>query len=358
MARPPGLVRTGFPFLKTIGNFTKTSLPYDIALGQEGRIYALCGGGSGPVTITNMEDEDLGAFGSPDYGFRFPNVKRPYGADDWPVRDGALLRPGQIIVDKDELIYISDEGADRISVFNRHGEFLGKWGEHGSDDGQLHRPAGIAFDADEDMYVVDTLNHRVQKFTKDGSFLGSWGRLGTSEREFNMPWGITIDEIGRIYVADWRNDRVQVFDPNMDFIFEFGASGSDNGEFCRPSGVAVDKHGDIYIADTQNNRVQLFNEDGVYVQQFTGDANLSVSYREPMIRPRKTYRRRPETGDLDLVKLLGHPRSVRVDDDFNLIVADYESHRIQVYKKEAFPLGEDQVAPPRRSPTLNPAFTG
>ncbi len=356
MSRPAGLIRAGFPYLKTIGNFTKTSHPYDVALGQEGRIYVLCGGGSGPVSILNLDDEDLGAFGSPDYGFRFPNYKSPYGNDGWPVRDGALLRPCQIIVDTEELIYISDEGTDRISIFNRCGEFLGKWGKRGSKDGELHRPSGIAFDKEENIYVVDTLNHRVQKFSKAGVFLGKWGQFGSDPGEFNMPWGITIDELGRIYIADWRNDRIQVFDPNMRFLFKFGSSGSCVGEFNRPSGLAVDKQGDIYVADTQNNRVQLFTEEGLYVQQFKGDATLSQSFLKPRITPRETYKIRPESGNIGLLQVLVRPRSVRVDDQLNLIIADYESHRIQIYQKNAYEISEDHVALPRRAPTLNPGF--
>ena len=352
MTRPAGMIRAGFPYVKTIGSFTKTSIPYDLALGQEGRIYVIGGGNSGPISIIDLDDGDHGAFGAPDFGFRYPNHKCAQGNQDWPVRDGAILRPCQIIVDEDELVYVSDEGADRISIFNRQGEFLGKWGEHGSGDGQLDRSAGIAFDANENMYVVDALNHRVQKFTKDGKFIGKWGTFGTGNGEFNMPWGITIDELGDIYIGDWRNDRVQKFDSNMNFIFKFGKSGSGDGEFNRPSGIAVDKDGDIYVADTENNRVQLFTQDARFVQQFTGDAIISKSTLDRMFTGNKLSRRLRESGSLDLEKLLGRPRSVRVDDEGHLFIADYECFRIQVYKKHAFPLGEDEIAPPLRSPVL------
>lgn len=352
MTRPAGLLRAGFPHIRTIGSFTKTSLPYDLALGQEGRIYVLCSGNSGPISIIDIDDGDRGAFGAPDFGFRYPNHKCPPGSNDWPVRDGAMLRPCQIIVDENELIYVSDEAADRISIFNRQGDFLGKWGEHGSGNGQLNRPSGIAFDSEENMYVVDTLNHRVQKFTKDGNFLAKWGTFGTGEGEFNMPWGITIDELGDIYVVDWRNDRVQKFNSDMKFLFKFGKSGKGEGEFNRPSGIAVDKDGDIYVADTDNNRVQLFTQEARFVQQFRGDAVISKSTLDRMFTSNKRSHRLRESGSLDLEKLLGRPHSIRVNDDGLLFIADFECFRIQVYEKLAYPLTNDEIAPPLTSPIL------
>ena len=39
MTRPYGLLRAGFPYLRTIGEFTNTSWPLDIAFGKEGRLY-------------------------------------------------------------------------------------------------------------------------------------------------------------------------------------------------------------------------------------------------------------------------------------------------------------------------------
>lgn len=42
MGRPYGLLRTGFPFYKTLGMRLLTNFPIDIALGKEGCLYILC----------------------------------------------------------------------------------------------------------------------------------------------------------------------------------------------------------------------------------------------------------------------------------------------------------------------------
>ncbi len=358
MPRPYALLRASFPHVTSVGGFVNTSMPRDIAIGKEGRLYALCTGNAGPIAILNLEDEDLGSFGAPGFGFRLPSYKCNQRNRDWPVQDGALLWHVQIIVDRDEILYISDQGTDRITIYDRFGEYLGKWGEHGSSDGQLDRPSGIAFDYDENMYVVDTMNHRVQQFTKNGVFLNKFGSYGTGDGELDMPWGIHVDELGDIYVVDWRNDRVQKFDSDGNFIFKLGSSGTGDGQFNRPSGIAVDRHGDIYVADCGNDRVQLFSQEGRYVQKFVGDATMTRSTLKRTLTANKKYFRVRESAEavgLDAAKFFSRPVSVRVDDEFRMYVADHWNFRFQVYQKEAYPLSEDEVAPPLRAASTGSA---
>ena len=332
MPRHEWLLRAGFPYLKTVGMRRVTSGCVDIAIGDEGILYVLNRSSvQTEIRKLTFDDEDLGAF---------------TGTDG----EGELRWPVQVILDQDENLYVSDEALDRIAIFSKEGEFLGSWGEGGEADGQLSRPSGIAFDADENVLVADTMNHRIQKFTRDGTFLGGWGRRGGGEGEFNMPWGVAVDELGDVYVADWRNDRIQKLTPEGEFIFAFGRSGGGDGGFNRPAGIAVDGHGDIYVADRDNNRVQLFNREGRYVEKFLGDATLSKMGRHYIMANAVTLRLRDET-NLEPDKLLRGPASVRIKDDL-MFIPDFGSHRVQIYRKEAYPLESTEIAPVSRSPRL------
>ena len=335
MTRPYGLLRAGFPYLKTLGMRRLTNFPVGIALGQQGRMFILCRQeGAALVRKYTFDDEDGGNFGE---------VGDEEGKLQWPV---------SIIADSKENIYISDEALDRVSSFDSDGEFLACFGESGSGEGQLNRPAGIAFDADENIYVVDSMNHRVQKLTKDGKFILGWGTFGDGDGQFDMPWGITVDELDDVYVADWRNDRVQKFTSDGDFILQFGTSGSGDGEFNRPTDVAVDLDGDIYVCDRGNNRVQLFNQEARYVEKFVGDATLSMVAREYMMTNASPNRIR-DMAVLEPQKLLRQPKSIAVDAAGHLFITDTGSYRVQVYQKEVIHLGPQQFAPPMRSVTLH-----
>ena len=329
MVRPYALLRSGFPYYMTLGMRHVTSNAVDIALGNDGLVYVLCRGGLGnEIRRINFDDDNLGTIGT-----------------------GHFTWPAALVADREDNLWVSDEATHKISSFNKDGELLGSWGGHGDGEGQLDRPSGIAFDADENLYVSDTLNHRVQKFTKDGKFLTAWGSFGDGDGQLNMPWGITIDELGDVYVADWRNDRVQKFTADGELLLKFGSSGSADGEFNRPTGVAVDGDGDIYVADWGNNRVQLFTSEGQYVEKFLGDADLSESARQYVLANLVTLRLR-EMSRLEAARRFRSPISVRVDDQGRMFVPDFGAHRVQVYKKQAYPLEEHQIAPMPRNPML------
>ena len=336
MTTPYALLRAGFPYYATVGMRRVADFCMDVAIGGEGRLFLLCRddrnaqdiGEGGFIRKTNWDDEDLGTIGN--------------GHFMWPV---TLLR------DRQENLYVSDEGLHRVTAFQRDGTFIGQWGAHGSGEGELNRPSGIAFDADENLYVADTLNHRVQKFTKDGRFLDMFGAHGKGDGQFDMPWGVAVDGEGDVYIVDWRNDRVQKFSSEGRFIMKFGESGSGDGEFNRPAGIAVDDDGDIYVADRGNNRVQLFDRAGRYVEQFRGDATLSPSARRYIMANPKVLRAREMT-TLERSKHLRAPASVRLDGEGRMYIPDFGCHRIQVYKKEAYPLTPEEIWPDQKSPFL------
>ena len=346
MARPYALLRAGFPHVKCIGTLTANSFPIDVAVTKDLRFfvlrrYANLGGG---LTLLSWDDEDLGRIGE----FATNGVGGQAVSEE---DDEKIVWPAAMVLDGDENLIISDDHLHRINFLTQDGEIVNRWGEQGSEPGQLDRPSGIALDADENIYVVDTLNHRVQLFTKDGRFMNAWGGHGAGPGEFNMPWGIHVDELGDVYVVDWRNDRVQKFTADGEFLFELGGSGSGDGEFKRPAGIAVDRDGDIYVADLGNHRVQVFNAEGRYVQKIMGDAVMSKSTRQYLLSNAWHLRLR-EMSDLEPERRFKGPRSVRVDDEGRMFVADYHSHRIQVYQKDAIALDESQIWAPVRAPSL------
>jgi len=334
MARPYGLLRVGFPYLRTVGMRRVTNFPVDVAIGPDGTLYTLCrSAGAAVISRMTVDGDDLGPISG-------------YGTDD-----GKLQSPASIVADREGNLFVSDDGLNQVTVLDKDGKFLAKWGQRGSGDGQLDRPAGLAFDADENLYVVDTFNHRVQKFSRDGTFQSFLGRPGDGEGELSYPWGVAVDELGDVYVADWRNDRVQQFWPDGRFKRQIGRSGRGDGQLNRPAGVAVDGDGDIYVADTDNDRVQLFNAEGRYVEKFVGDATLSRLGRDYMLTNARPNRLR-DMANLEPQKRFRGPKSVRVDGQGRMYVPDYGAYRVQIYQKEVVPLAPDQMVPPLRSPSL------
>ena len=291
------------------------------------------------VTICTIDEEYIGQFGQGVVVGETPD----------PEADGSINWPTALAIDGDENVYLADEGLNRISVFSKDGEWLGKWGTLGDGDGEFNRPSGLAFDQEENLFLVDSLNNRVQKFTKEGKFLARWGKAGTADGEFDMPWGIDIDKDGYVYVADWRNDRIQKFTPEGEFLMQIGISGTGgkmaygefdpptvgtgDGELLRPSSVAVDQDGIVYVADWGNNRLQVFDADGTFVTKITGNATISKWGKDKLDANSEMWKEREEAQDLGREKSFWGPICVDVDVENRVFILESTRGRVQVYRK-------------------------
>ncbi len=340
-----GVATRSYHYDRTVGRgeFSGTGFrtSMDIALAPGNRIYVLNRGweyrpDGVRVTMLDLDENYHGQFSQFGEG------------------DADLYWPTSIALDSNQNVYITDDWLNRVTVFDKDGNFLRKWGAvAGSGDGELSKPSGIRFDKDDNAYIVDSGNSRVQKFTRDGRFLLKWGEFGIGPGQFNLPWGLTIDSKGDVYVADWRNDRIQKFTPDGEFLAEFGAPGGKPfasytaetgelsrpggvGEFSRPTGVAVDKDGDIYVADWGNDRVQVLTPEGRHITTFTGDAGLSKWGQEKLNSNPDMIRQRRLVRDFSAEKHLWRPKAVAIDDEGRVIILDSNRTRLQVYKKDNY----------------------
>ena len=323
-----------FQYSHTIGQYVYFGPgfrnPLDMARGEGDLIYVVSRSlehrpNGKRVTILTVGEDYVGEFARGVTG---------RGVVETSVADGSLIWPTSIALDMGGNVYVADEWLNRISIFTKDGDWIGKWGTPGDGDGEINRPSGLAFDQDDNLLMVDSLNNRIQRFTKDGKFLGKWGRAGSAEGEFNIPWGIDVDSLGNVYVADWRNDRIQKFTPEGRFLMKFGSSGTGEGEFNRPTGLAVDKDGIIYVTDWGNDRLQVFGADGGFITKMTGDATISKWGRDKMDANPEVWKEREIAQGLEREKLFWRPVAVEVDDEGRVFVLECARNRIQVYRKQ------------------------
>ena len=248
---------------------------------------------------------------------------------------GKLIWPAGMALDSQDNLYITDEWLNRVSIFDKDGNFLTHWGSAGDGDGEFNGPSGIAVDQQDNLYIVDSRNHRVQKFTKDGGFLAKWGSFGSAEGQLDTPWGIALDQAGNVYVADHKNHRVQKFTSQGEFVTHFGSYGTGKGQLNRPADVAVDPDGDVYVSDWANHRVQVFGPDGRFVTSLLGDAQELSKWAKMSIEANPdTIRRRREVRSLEREWRFAFPTALIFDAKYSrLIVSDTQRNRLQIYNK-------------------------
>ena len=308
------------------------SQPIAMARGEGDLMYVVCRNSEYRPEGTRIAVVTVGE----EYVTAFARGVPSQGPHEFNFEDGSLVWPTAIALDSEFNVYVADEWLNRISIFDKDGEYQGKWQEKpGDGDGELDHPSGLAFDKSDNLYLVDSGNHRVQVFDKKGNFLSKWGNQGDGDGEFNLPWGINIDAKGDVYVADWRNDRIQKFTADGQFLMKFGSSGTGEGEFNRPTGVAVDKDGIIYVTDWLNDRLQVFDTDGSFITLRTGDGAVSKWGMDKLNANPEMWGERSRAQGLDREKDFWGPVGITVDDEDRIFICESARNRIQVYQKQS-----------------------
>ena len=227
-------------------------------------------------------------------------------------------RPVDVVRDREENIYVVDQGNNRIQVLDRRGRFVREWGGRGFGPGFFDGPNAIAFDrSGSSLYVADTGNHRIQKFDLQGKLQRSLGRLGSGDGDFNKPTDIVVDRNGFLYVADSGNNRVQKFDSSGKFVQSWGKFSRRKGvELNNPVSVAYSEEGfgQIFVLNSTECRVQKFDIDGNLVKEW------------PMHRKGEGA--------------LCGPSRIRIEPrKYTVYIADTENDRVILFDKEGEPLG-------------------
>jgi sugar lactone lactonase YvrE len=156
--------------------------------------------------------------------------------------------------------YIAEYGEyDRIQKFSRDREFLFQWGSHGSEPGQFVRPQNLAVDENDLIWVADACNHRIQVFDATGDearLVKMWGRQGAAAGELSYPYDLVLDGGDHLYVAEFGNHRVQKFTLDGQSLGTWGTNGRREGQLYSPWALVLDSKRRIHILDTYNHRVQ------------------------------------------------------------------------------------------------------
>lgn len=103
--------------------------------------------------------------------------------------------------------FITDYAANCVVVVRSDGSIARRFGSD-------HLKGGwyVALDHKQKLvYVSDNGNERVQVFTFDGNFVRSLGPKGSGDGQFSSPRGIAVSAAGEVAVADCGNQRIQVW---------------------------------------------------------------------------------------------------------------------------------------------------
>ena len=164
-----------------------------------------------------------------------------------------LLDPQGLATD-DELIYVADTGNDRIQVFDRQGKWIRSIGQSGSEPGELKRPRDVTISDMEighDLLVVaDTLNDRLSIFNRAGEF--------KRVIPFARPHSVVAPVSGGVLLlqagtnALFRAYRNRPPQPYENILASWSGARIRNP-------VDVERWNSLYLADAGSNQVVVFD---------------------------------------------------------------------------------------------------
>ncbi len=168
------------------------NLPTNLAIAPDGTLYVSDGYGNCCIHKFSAEGERLLSWGQPGEG------------------PGQFQIPHGIGVDHEGTVVVADRENSRLQWFSPEGEFLEEWTD-------VARPCDVVFDQDDNLYVAelgwhagtpnprpDETGGRVSIFNRHGLLLSRWGggidpyAVG----DFIAPHDIWLDSRGNLYVGE------------------------------------------------------------------------------------------------------------------------------------------------------------
>ncbi len=279
------------------------------------------------------------------------SVTLPVGKLGVPFRMLPVAGPWGVVVNQGGQVIVTEYQGHCVSMFNRSGKRIRKFGSHGSGEGQFRHPAGVAVDSEGSILVVDSHNHRVQKFSAEGDFLAAVNPQGRKSPQLDYPLGLAVNSTNeKLYVVD--HNGIHVLNPNLTAYKTFGKKGNNMGQFSSPWDVACDSAGKVYVADSENCRVQVFSPEGSFLRVFGGrHSNQGVLARPRClavasdglvyVTDEVSHRVSVFTPQGELVTAFGKegsrpgefaaPRGIALDSDGVVYVCDRENSRVQLF---------------------------
>lgn len=126
-----------------------------------------------------------------------------FASYDWG--QGALSHPGQLVVSRNDQIFVSDKDQAVVLIYDYFGNYLGSIGQS-----VLRYPQGLDVDQDGNIFVADSDLDQVIMFSSSGAVLLRMGSSGSKAGAFRNPCDVAVLH-NRLFVADTDNHRIQVF---------------------------------------------------------------------------------------------------------------------------------------------------
>ena len=184
---------------------------------------------------------------------------------------GQFQTIGDIDIDSQGNLYLTDSQLKRIQKFSPNGTFISEWGEAGTGEGQFESPFLLAIDRQDNVYVAD--QQRILKFLSDGSYLMTIDSSQTGNFD-----GLGADSAGNLYLSSFNENKVHKYGPDGSFLLSWEMIHEHCCMEYTAMGIDVGPDDRVYVANSDNNRIEIFEPNGTKSGEILGSPTVSLGF--------------------------------------------------------------------------------
>ena len=306
------------------------------------------------------------------------NPKEPmYGEDVFRLEEDLTLekkegseeylfeRVRNIDIDKNDNIYILDDKAVRIRIFDKNGELIRTFGSKGQGPGEMQMPINVQITSKNEVIVHDYMAQRLSFFSLDGKYL----RQKSTAKTRNLSIPIRMDSQGNLigFAAfappPIGGKELIIYDSNLELLKivtkeERGTRGLfDIGKSSLYCDVSPSDN--IVWGDSKEYVLQILNQGGDLIKRIIKEHNPIEITAEDKERYEKQYAEPVKRGmRINFRSHFPAFSEISVDDEERIFVKTYErvEGKEDLFYFDVFESGGKYIAKVPIKPSLNRDF--
>jgi hypothetical protein len=238
-------------------------------------------------------------------------------------KEYAFSEIGNVIVDDEGKIYVSDWKESHVKVFDKNGRYIKTIGRMGQGPGEFDKISGMQIIHKRELAIFDGNSRRMSFFSLEGEFLRS---LSTDK----IP-AITlkVDSKGNLVASTHRLENNQAitelknYDHNQNYIKTLFTSEPAHifNPFLPFAHWILDENGSMYFSYNKNYEIEIYSPEWVLIKKIIKDyVPVQITNEEK----RKNMKNYPYSENVRIPKF--HPAFSRftLDDEYNIFVQTWE----------------------------------
>lgn len=251
---------------------------------------------------------------------------RTWGGDEEEDENKFFKYPWDIVIDNKGMVYICDEGNNRIQVFDKAGNYKRTIGRRGNGPTDFLNPNALSIDIYGNLLVSDKMNYRIQVLTPEGKYMGGFkfvnGRISDMNSAHKKDEIVVYSHM-RTFLS---RKLLFVYDKNGKQVREIGKYVNYATDPAKAAGIvfAIGENDDIYTAYHSTPYVLVFN--------YSGDIKMLITYETPFEHKKVSLDKSRENIEIEGNKYVPSASSLSLDVRGRIYIAGQKRHPT---KKEA-----------------------